>query len=68
VSILDEQVIEEEVDGDRAARRMKLCRCRKCGTVERCTPRSDFYTVPNMPGLYCEGCFQSIALAKRPCS
>ena len=39
-------------------RAFKLCRCDKCGKVERCTPLHDFYVVGWNPlgKLHCESC------------
>lgn len=33
----------------------KFCRCAKCGLIERCTPRRDFYGEEDQP-LLCEDC------------
>jgi hypothetical protein len=43
----------------------RLCRCGVCGTVERCTPRSDFYVRPGETWLRCEGCVCTDAMPPR---
>ena len=54
----DDAVLTHETE-DRGGR---LCKCARCGSVERCTPRRDFYTIAShagmvAPPLFCESCF-----------
>ena len=45
-----------------APRGQKLCKCARCGIVERCTPAHDFYTTTSKTGpLLCEACFRQYA-------
>jgi hypothetical protein len=38
----------------------KLCECARCKTIDKCTPRFDFYTIrgDDSGPLYCEACYQ----------
>lgn len=37
----------------------KLCKCKDCGKVRRCTPNFDFYIKKDGDLLQCESCFRS---------
>ena len=58
-----ETIVERAGDGDYAG---KLCKCRKCETVARCTVSFDFYVIDGQDDdlLTCELCFRQFLADK----
>lgn len=57
----DNNPITHNSDGPRG---YKICKCCKCGIVQQCTPKFDFYFKAGEDVLHCETCFWG-ALAEK---